>query len=163
MTKAWINHVSISANDLDESALFYVEVFGATSIPTPNFGVPTRWLRLGDLQIHLFQRSGVAAPTFHHIAFAVDDFDAVFRIAKERGIFDRTTFATHLREIPGNVVQMYIRDPAGNAVEVNWPDAAGLDSSIRKEMTRLVDTFSQSAENLKGILYLEPRPERGVH
>src|ERR1700674_3006381 len=91
MTKAWINHVSISANDLDESALFYVEVFGATAIPTPNFGVPTRWLRLADLQIHLFQRSRVAAPTFHHIAFAVDDFEAVYRIAKERDIFDRTS------------------------------------------------------------------------
>ena len=51
------------------------------------------------------------------------------------------------------------RKDAGNAVEVNWPNAAGLDSEIRKEMTRLVDTFPQSAENLKGILYLEPRPE----
>jgi len=55
-----------------------------------------------------------------------------------------------------------IRDPAGNAVEVNGPDAAGLDSSIRREMTRLVETFPQSAENLKGILYLEPRRGHGA-
>lgn len=102
MTKAWFNHVSISANDLEESTLFYIEVFGAAAIPTPNFGAPTRWLRLGDLQLHLFQRSGVPAPTYHHIAFAVDDFEAVFRIAQKRGILDRTTFGTYLREIPGN-------------------------------------------------------------
>jgi lactoylglutathione lyase len=114
MTKAWFNQVSISANDLEESAAFYTEVFGAESIPTPNFGVPTRWLRLGDLQLHLFQRSGVAAPTYHHIALAVDDFETVFRVAKERSLFDHKTFGTHLREIPGNIVQLYIRDPAGN-------------------------------------------------
>src|SRR4030081_1403771 len=40
MTQAWFNHVSISANDLDESTLFYTEFFGAETIPTPNFGVP---------------------------------------------------------------------------------------------------------------------------
>jgi len=162
LTKAWFNHVSISANDLEESTLFYIEVFGAAAIPTPNFDAPTQWLRLGDLQLHLFQRSGVSAPTYHHIAFAVDDFEAVFRIAQKRGILDHTTFGTHLREIPGNTVQMYIRDPAGNAVEVNGPDATGLDSSIRREMTRLADTFPQSAENLKGILYLEPRVGHGA-
>ena len=157
MTKAWFNHVRRSANDLEEATLFYIEVFGAEAIPTPNFGAPTRWLRLGDLQLHLFQRSGVSAPTYHHIAFAVDDFEAAFRIAKKRGILDHTTFGTHLREIPGNTLQMYIRDPAGNAIEVNGTDAAGLDDSIRREMTRLVEMFPQSAENLRGILYLEPR------
>jgi extradiol dioxygenase family protein len=162
MTKAWFNHVSISANDLEESRLFYIEVFGAAPIPTPNFGVPTQWLRLGHLQLHLFQRPGEASPTHHHIALAVDDFEEVFRIAKERGILDHTTFGTHLREIPGNIVQLYLRDPAGNAVEVNWPDAAGLDASIRGEMTRLVDTYAQSAENLKAVLYLEPRGADGA-
>lgn len=156
MTKAWFNHVSISANDLDESERFYIEVFGAKPIPTPNFGVPTRWLRLGELQLHLFLRPGLPAPTYHHFGLAVDDFEAVFRIAKERGILDRTTFGTHLREIPGNIVQMYIRDPAGNSVEVNWGDAAGLDSPTRGEMSRLVDAFAQSAENLEATLYLQP-------
>ena len=158
MTKAWFNHVSISANDLEESTRFYAEIFGAATIPTPNFGVPIQWLRLGDLQLHLFQRPGQSVPTYHHIAFAVEDFEVVFRIAKERGIHDRTTFGHHLRELPGNIAQMYIRDPAGNVVEVNWPDAAGLDSSIRGEMNRLADMFVQSPENLKAALYLEPRP-----
>jgi catechol 2,3-dioxygenase-like lactoylglutathione lyase family enzyme len=159
MTKAWFNHVSISANELDESAAFYIEVFGAEAIPTPNFGAPTRWLRVDDLQLHLFQRPGAAAPTYHHFALAVDDFETVFRIAKERNLFDHQTFGAYLREIPGNIVQLYIRDPAGNVVEVNWPDAAGLDSSIRSEMTRLADTLPQSAENLKAKLDLEPRSE----
>jgi catechol 2,3-dioxygenase-like lactoylglutathione lyase family enzyme len=160
MTKAWLNHVSISANDLEESTRFYIEVFGAAAIPTPNFGLPAQWLRLGALQLHLFQRSGEGAPKYHHIGLAVDDFEQVYRISKERGLHDRTTFGTHLREIPGNIVQMYIRDPAHNLVEVNWPDAAGLDSSIRGEMTRLVDTFAQNAENLKGTLYLEAWSEK---
>jgi len=39
-----INHVSISANDLDESTKFYEEVFGMERIPAPDFGPPVRWL-----------------------------------------------------------------------------------------------------------------------
>lgn len=157
MTKAWLNHVSISANDLEESTHFYIEIFGATTIPSPNFGVPIRWLRLGDTQLHLFERPEQFAPIYHHIALAVEDFEMVFWIAKQRGIHDRTTFGHHLRELPGNIAQMYIRDPAGNLVEVDWPDAAGLDSSIRGEMSRLAAEFAQSPENLTAVLYLEPR------
>ncbi len=50
-----INHVSIPATDVDASCRFYEEVFGMERIPSPNFGAPVRWLRLGDLELHLFQ------------------------------------------------------------------------------------------------------------
>lgn len=158
MPTAWLNHVSISAEDLAESTRFYAEVFGAETIPTPNFGFPVQWLRVGDLQLHLFQRPEQSAPRYHHIALAVDDFEGVFRIAKERGIHDHTTFRHHLYELAGNIAQMYIRDPTGNLVEVNWPDASGLDASIRGEMWKLSEVFPQSPENLKAVLYLERRP-----
>ena len=49
-----INHVSISATDLEESTRFYEEVFGMERIPTPIFETPVQWLRVGDLQLHLF-------------------------------------------------------------------------------------------------------------
>ncbi len=52
------NHVSIHALDLEQSVRFYTEVFGMEKIPTYTFAFPVQYLRLGDLQLHLFQRDG---------------------------------------------------------------------------------------------------------
>ena len=46
--------MSIAAADLEESTRFYEEVFGMERIPTPTFADPVQWLRVGDLQLHLF-------------------------------------------------------------------------------------------------------------
>jgi catechol 2,3-dioxygenase-like lactoylglutathione lyase family enzyme len=45
---ARVNHVSVNAVNLAESVEFYVELFGARPIATPNFGLPVQWLGLGD-------------------------------------------------------------------------------------------------------------------
>jgi lactoylglutathione lyase len=58
-------HTSVHADDLDESVRFYNELFGMEEIPAPDFPFPVRWLRLGDLQLHLFQ-SEDPAPKGHH-------------------------------------------------------------------------------------------------
>ena len=40
-----MNHTSIVANSLDESARFYEELFGMERIPTAKFPDPVLWLR----------------------------------------------------------------------------------------------------------------------
>ena len=50
-----LNHVSIPSRDLEESARFYESLFGLERLPTPTFGIDVIWMRLGDLQLHLFQ------------------------------------------------------------------------------------------------------------
>lgn len=151
----YINHISIGARDLDESARFYSEVFGAEKIDTPNFGYPVQWLRLGDLQLHLFKRDAKAS-TYHHFAIAVDDFDAVFRATRERKVHDRDTQGHHLFELPSGQVQLYIRDPGGNLVEVNCADARTLSDEIRGEMVRHADRHPQDESNRRAALYLGP-------
>ena len=47
-------HVSVSATDLEESVRFYTDFFGMEEVPSPEFSGPVRWLRVGDLQLHLF-------------------------------------------------------------------------------------------------------------
>jgi hypothetical protein len=32
--------------------------------------------------------------------------------------------------LPDGAVQLYVRDPVGNMVEVNWPDVSTLDRSV---------------------------------
>src|SRR5437762_99252 len=81
------------AADLAESARFYERLFGMERIPTPVFpDVRVLWLRLGDQQLHLFERDG-PAPRYHHLAFDVDDFEAVYLKARELGLLDSDTFA----------------------------------------------------------------------
>jgi catechol 2,3-dioxygenase-like lactoylglutathione lyase family enzyme len=146
-----LNHVSIHAYDLDESERFYVELFGMERLPTPDFDPPVRWLRIGDQQLHLFHRQ-IEPPAFHHLALDVDDFEAFYRRAKELGVIERA-FDTHVRELSNGVVQMYIRDPAGNLVEVDWPDAASLDTSVFDEFQRLEDDRPQLGDAARATLY----------
>jgi lactoylglutathione lyase len=147
------NHVSIHARDLSESVRFYVEVFGMETIPTYNFAFPVQYLRLGDLQLHLFERD-TDPPPFHHIGINVDDFEGAYLRAKELGILERESFFEDMYELPDGSVQMYVRDPAGNLVELDWPDVETLDRSVFPELKKLDDSVSQTGEALQATLYL---------
>ena len=74
------------------------------------------------------------APQFHHIGINVDDFEEAYRRAKELGILERSSFFRDMHELPDGSVQMYLRDPAGNLVECDWPDVATLDRSLFPEL-----------------------------
>lgn len=151
-----INHVSVQAVDLEESARFYEEVFGMERIPTARFGSPVLWLKLGEQQLHLFT-SDAEAPRFHHFALDVDDFEATYRRAKELGLLDSDTHGAALREHPAGWVQMYIRDPAGNLVEIDWPDATTLNRSVITDIRRLDDDVKQTGDSHDATLYPTPR------
>ena len=148
-----VNHVSIHAHDLEESARFYEELFGLRRVPAGAFRDPVIWLALGDSQLHLFQREDAEAPRAHHLAIDVDDFGAVYRKAKERGLLDGDTWQQRARYHPKGWVQMYLRDPAGNLVEVDWPDVSTLDPEIVAELARLEDAIPQEGEAREATLY----------
>lgn len=154
MRATGFNHVSIHARNLEESVRFYVEVFGMEPIPTYTFAFPVQYLRLGDLQLHLFERES-EAPLFHHIGINVDDFEATYTRAKELGILERESFFEDMYELPDGSVQMYIRDPAGNLVEIDWPDVRTLDRSLLGELKKLDDSVPQTVDALRATLYLE--------
>jgi lactoylglutathione lyase len=145
-------HASVHARDLEESVRFYADVFGMRRVPSPDFpDLEVVWLQFGDVQLHLFRRD-VAAPDFHHLGLDVDDFEAAYTVAVERGLLPR------VRELNDGALQMYLRDPAGNLVEVNWPDASTIDRSVVTTILSLADECLQSDEALKASLY--PAPQR---
>lgn len=129
-------HVSVHARDLEESARFYRELFGMEEVPAPDFPFPVRWLRVGDLQLHLFLSEDLA-PRTHHFGVDVDDFEAVYARAEKLGARERAGYYSNLYELPDGAVQMYLRDPAGNLVEVNRRNAAGLDRSVVGELEKV--------------------------
>lgn len=135
MRATGFTHVSIGARDLDESVRFYEDFFGMEEVPAPNFSGPVRWLRVGDLQLHLFHDEG-PAPLGHHFALDVDDFEEAFRKAGDLGVRDGGLYSA-VRELPDGAVQMYLRDPSGNLVEVNWRDVNTLDRNLIREIRKV--------------------------
>jgi catechol 2,3-dioxygenase-like lactoylglutathione lyase family enzyme len=146
-----INHVSIAARDLEESTRFYESVFAMERIPTPTFESPVQWLRVGDMQLHLFLYNG-PAPARHHLGITIDDFDAAYDAVKEQ-VSD--TWGWQLVELPSRQVQLYFRDPAENLIELNWPDADLLDRARYPELRKIAEYFPQQSEHPEeAVLYL---------
>ncbi len=147
-----LNHVSVIAHDLAESVRFYVDVLGLEPVPTPDFGFPVQWLRVGHQQVHLFERPG-AAPSHAHLALEVDDFMGVYRRAKELGVLDDDTFGNAMYELPNGIVQMYIRDPSGNLIELDHPDAATIPRHEVPEYVVLADVRPQEGDAARATLF----------
>ena len=149
-----LNHVSISSIDVEESVRFYTSLFGMERINTYTFAFPTQYLRLGDVQLHIFQREQTDAPPFHHIALNVDDLESAWLKAKEHDLLDPITFYSPIYELPDGSVQVYLRDPGGNLVELDWPDVNTLDRSVFGDIPKLADAVPQTEEGLRATLYL---------
>jgi catechol 2,3-dioxygenase-like lactoylglutathione lyase family enzyme len=153
MKATGINHVSIPCRDLDESEAFYRDVFGLERIPSPAIRRPVRWLKLGKHQLHLMQMPDEEPLEGQHFGFNVDDFEAAFRKLRDLGALDDETHTHTIWELPDGSVQMYARDPAGNLIEINWPDVTTLDRAVVGEIPRRADDVPQSAEALTAKLY----------
>ncbi len=150
---AGINHVSINARDLRESVDFYVDLLGAEPITTPNFGLPVQWLALGRTQLHLFEKD-LQPTSHHHLGITVDDVEPVYRAAERRGAFDDDAFGNHLVELPGDVVQLYVRDPAGNLVEIDHHGVDRLPDDLRPRVRGLWEFNEQTDEELEARLFV---------
>jgi catechol 2,3-dioxygenase-like lactoylglutathione lyase family enzyme len=148
------NHLSVGARSMEDSVRFYEQVFGMERIPTYNFGFKTQYMRCGELQLHVFELED-AIPTFQHFAIDVDDFQAVYERARDLGALDNTTFRNSVNELPDGSVQMYIRDPAGNLVEVDWPDVTTLERARIPELKLLAQFAVQEGEALEASLYYD--------
>ncbi len=148
-----INHVSVNAIDLQASVDFYVELLGAEPLTTPNFGLPVQWLALGTTQLHLFERE-LQPTSHHHFGITVDDLEPVFRAAEKRDAFDDIAFKNRLVELPGDVVQLYVRDPAGNLVEIDCPGKDRLPQDMRDQLKQLWDFNPHTAEQMSARLFV---------
>lgn len=154
-----LNHVSIPADDLDASERFYRDVFGMEPIAAPNFGFPVRWLRLGDLQLHLQTvDAGQQRITYQHFGIEVDDFVAAYRTLHGMGAFERESRYADLWLLPGGEIQMFVRDPSRNLIEIDCPDVSTVDrGAFDGHLRVLKEEEAQSEQNLRATLFLARR------
>ncbi|MEO5633773.1 VOC family protein [Gaiella sp.] len=147
-----LNHVSVVAHDLETSRRFYVDELGLVPLPTPNFAFPVVWLAAGNCQIHLFERPG-EPPSHAHFGLEISEFMPVYRRMKELGLLDHDTFGNAMYELPDGGIQMYVRDPAGNLVELDHPDASSIPQGEVPEYMRLADLRPQEGSARSATLW----------
>lgn len=164
MTESRFTHTSILAANLEESVEWYQDVFGMEPIPTPDFDVPVQWMRCGDRELHLFQRD-IEPATYFHFGLHVDDFEEMYRAVFDGCIEpDFDVIGTDedvegesptVYRLPDDSIQMYIRDPTGNVVEVNYHDVDGIDRDVVGEITSREEVTEQTGDALDSRLYLD--------
>lgn len=147
------NHVSIPCRDLDESERFYREVFGLDRLPTFDFRFPVRYLGVGEQQLHLMELPEEQPLPNQHVAFDVDDFEGTFNRLRDLGALDLRVHKHAVWELPDGSVQLYARDPAGNLLEVDWPDISTLDRDVVGEIPRRAEDVEQSEDAQRATLY----------
>jgi catechol-2,3-dioxygenase len=113
---------------LEQLRDFYCEVVGLVQGPRPEFRTPGFWLYAGgEPVLHLSETApGESRPagvvsTFDHAAFRCSGRAEFERNLARRGIEYRTDRPRSI-----NLVQLFLHDPAGNGVELNFAELADL-------------------------------------
>lgn len=124
-----INHVTLIVDDLEKNAKFYEEEFGLEPLPAFQFDYPVMFYKLTeDQQLHLTEWED-AASFRGHVCFKVDDFNTVFKRMKGMDAIDIQPWGK-VRKLPDGAMQMFVRDPAGNLIEISSMPGADIDPSI---------------------------------
>lgn len=119
---AEINHVTLIVDQLEIAAKFYEEEMGLTPVPAFVFDYPTAFFRITETtQLHLSEWQDTRS--FRgHLCVRVDDFSAMYWRMKELDIIDTAPWGK-VRRLPDGAMQAFIRDPAGNLIELtSFPD-----------------------------------------
>ena len=130
MTKAKeINHVTLVVDQLEKAVTFYKNELGMEVIPAFMVDYPNAFLKIGEKQqLHLAEWED--SKSFRgHVCLVVDDFNAIFWRSKELGIIDTKPWGK-VRQLPEGVMQMFIRDPSGNLLEISSAPGSEIDPAI---------------------------------
>jgi len=121
-----MNHVALSSEDPEESAVFYRDVLGFEVTPRPAFSFRGAWLWHRDVgvMVHLihdehFHRSTSSSINTRtgHFAMHTSDYDAAVDHLRNREI----EFVERVLPDYG-YRQVFFRDPDGNIIELGeWP------------------------------------------
>lgn len=117
-----LDHVNIRTARLDVLSRFYAEVLGLPSGPRPPFDFGGAWHYLdGQAVVHLVAVAEAEPMTragLEHVAFRATGLAKFLQTLERRGVEYRRSLVP-----AGQTLQIHLRDPDGNHVEVQF-DAA---------------------------------------
>ena len=125
-----INHVTLIVNDLEAARAFYENELGLEPLPVFNFDYPTQFYRINQTQqLHLTEWPD-DPPSFRgHVCLQVEGFDTLFARMLAREAIDVAPWG-RIRRLPDGAMQMFVRDPAGNLVEISCHPEEQIDPAI---------------------------------
>ena len=139
-----LHHIAIKVppGKLNEAETFYTEVLGMNYANRPDLGFPGAWLNITDTMIHLvdqefppesdpwYQRRE-AQSAIDHIAIKAKGFDEIKKRVNDLGYDWRQT------SIPdAGLWQLFVVDPSGVIVELNFPIKDEPPGSVGPDGTR---------------------------
>jgi glyoxylase I family protein len=121
-----LHHVSISVVDLERARRFYQVILGLREIDRPPFDFPGAWYAVGDRQLHLIVHPGTRTlrkttsidARGSHFALRAQNYPEAVRHLQQHGV--------DCRARPENLTgwpQLYVTDPDGNVIELNFAPA----------------------------------------
>ena len=124
-----INHVALVVSNLEEACKFYEEELGLEAIPAFLFDYPTAFFKFNEeQQLHLTEWEDTYS--FRgHICVQVDDINTMFFRMKKLGAIDIKPWGK-VRQLPDGAIQMFVRDPSGNLVELSSVPGDYIDPKI---------------------------------
>lgn len=127
-----INHITLIVQNLEEACAFYEETFNLEALPAFKFDYPAQFYRINDeQQLHLTEWED--SPSFRgHVCLQVDDFNEVFYRMREQNRIDTSPWGK-VRRLPDGAMQMFIRDPFDNLLEISSVPNALVDDEIFKD------------------------------
>jgi lactoylglutathione lyase len=127
-----IHHINLMVDDLARAVEFYGTALGLEALPTPDMDFPAQFFKINDLQeIHLNELQDVT-PERAHFCLRVHDFTDQLRRMKALGAIEIETWGK-IRRLPSGVMQMFVRDPSGNLIELSCESDQYVDPAIFDE------------------------------
>lgn len=124
-----LQHVNVMVRDLEEAIEFYETGLGLVATTTPELGFPAQFFKINDLQeIHVNELVDTA-PERAHFCLRINDFNASFHRMRERNAIETETWGKAKR-LPSGVMQMFVRDPSGNLIELSCESDQHVDPTI---------------------------------
>jgi len=125
MSVGVLDHLNIRTRDLKGTVQFYKDILGLENGARPNFAFPGAWLYSeGRAVVHLVDISPTDesqkpdSGVVHHVAFISRDFAGMKKRLEAKGV------EFEARQVPGGELwQIFIRDPNGVMIELNYEAA----------------------------------------
>jgi catechol 2,3-dioxygenase-like lactoylglutathione lyase family enzyme len=144
-----INHVTLIVDNLEKASEFYEKELGLEPLPAFLFDYPTGFFKFNDeQQLHITEWED--ATSFRgHICVQVDDFNQIFYRMQELNVIDTEPWGK-VRRLPDGAMQMFIRDPSGNLVEISSSPDAQIDEAIFEDELYKEGLYKSNRNDYRG-------------